>query len=328
MAAKRTPKRRSPVSRTKANRKKSTQSKSARQTVHARSLKKDVSCPIVGIGGSAGGFEAAMELLRHLPPKTGMAFVIVQHLDPHHASRLPKLLSKVTAMPVIELGETTTPRPNTVYVQPPNKCVILKDGGLKLVRRTQQLNLAIDHFFESLAEESRSRAIGVILSGSGTDGTAGLRAIKASGGLTFAQSEGSAKFAAMPRSAIRAGFIDAALPPREIAQEIQRVADHPYIRRSMTDGESAEVEKVNYPKVDDLGRIFFSLKKQMGVDFSSYKHATLLRRIQRRMALRRMKKLSQYAKFLRDNKQEIEALFDDLLINVTHFFRDERMFTN
>ena len=156
-----------------------------------------------------------------------MAFVIVQHLDPHHASRLPKLLSKVTVMPVIELAETTKPRPNTVYVQPPNKCVIVKDGALKLVRRTQQLNLAIDHFFESLAEERGSLAIGVILSGTGTDGTHGLRAIKAAGGLTFAQSEASAKFDAMPRSAIRAGFVDVALPPRDIAQEIRRVADHP-----------------------------------------------------------------------------------------------------
>jgi two-component system, chemotaxis family, CheB/CheR fusion protein len=326
MAAKRTPYWGVPLSRAKPNRKKSARSKPAQQTARSNRLKKNVSCPIVGIGGSAGGFEAAMELLRHLPPKTGMAFVIVQHLDPHHASRLPKLLSKVTAMRVIELEEATAPRPDTVYVQPPNKCIIVKDGALKLVRRTQKLNLAIDHFFESLAEERGSRAIGVILSGSGTDGTAGLRAIKAAGGLTFAQSEGSAKFDAMPRSAIRAGFVDAVLPPREIAQEIQRVANHPYIRRPMTQSESAEARKEIYPEADDLGRIFFSLRKQMGVDFSSYKHATLLRRIQRRMALHRIEKLSQYAKFLRDNKKEIEALFDDLLINVTHFFRDWRMF--
>jgi two-component system, chemotaxis family, CheB/CheR fusion protein len=283
-------------------------------------------CPIVGIGGSAGGFEAAMELVRHLPSRTGMAFVVVQHLDPHHASRLSKLLSKVSAMPVIELAEITTPRPNTVYVQPPNKCVIVKDSALKLVRRTQPLNLTIDHFFESLAEERGLLAIGVILSGTGTDGTHGLRAIKAAGGLTFAQSEASAKFDAMPRSAIRAGFVDAALPPREIAQEIRRIADHPYILRPMTDGESAKTKKEIYQEADDLGRIFFSLRKQTGVDFSGYKHATLLRRIHRRMALHRMEKLSQYAKFLRDNKQEIEALFNDLLINVTHFFRDERMF--
>jgi two-component system, chemotaxis family, CheB/CheR fusion protein len=326
MAAKRTPKRGARGLRTKSSRKKSARSNPARQASRFNRPKKTLSCPIVGIGGSAGGFEAAMELLRHLSPTTGMAFVIVQHLDPHHASRLPKLLGKVTAMPVIELAEPVTPRPNTVYVQPANKCVIVKGGALKLIRRTQQLNLAIDHFFESLAEECGSLAIGVILSGSGTDGTHGLRAIKAAGGLTFAQSEESAKFDAMPRSAIRAGFVDAALPPSEIAQEIRRVADHSYIRRPVTDGESAKTRKEIYPETDDLGRIFFSLRKQMGVDFSSYKHATLLRRINRRMALHRMEKLSHYAKFLRDNKQEIEALFDDLLINVTHFFRDERMF--
>ena len=267
-----------------------------------------------------------MELLRHLPAKNGMAFVIVQHLDPHHASRLPKLLGKVTAMPVIELTEISKPRPNTVYVQPPNKCVILKNGALILIDRTEKLNLAIDHFFESLAEERGPRAIGVILSGSGTDGTHGLRAIKAAGGLTFAQSEETAKFDAMPRSAIRAGFVDSVQSPSGIAREIRRIADHSYIRRPMTDGESTEAERAIDQEADDLNRIFLSLKKQMGVDFSSYKHTTLLRRIQRRMALHRTDKLNQYARFLHDNKKEIEALFDDLLINVTHFFRDERMF--
>src|SRR5438034_5832156 len=286
--------------------------------------RKSVNCPIVGIGGSAGGFEAAMELLRHLPSRTGMAFVVVQHLDPHHASRLSNLLGKVTAMPVSEVTGTTTPKPNTVYVQPPNKCVIAKDGTLTLVQREERLNVAIDHFFESLAEECGSRAVGIVLSGTGSDGTAGLRAIKAAGGLTFAQNQQSAKFDAMPRSAIRAGFVDLVLTPREIAREIERIADHPYIRRPLSDPE--EIEKAAYRQADDLGRIFLSLKKQMGVDFSAYKESTLIRRIQRRMALHRIEKMSQYARFLRDNKKEIEALFDDLLINVTRFFRDQALF--
>ena len=281
-------------------------------------------CPIVGIGGSAGGFEAAMELLQNLPPRTGMAFVIVQHLDPHHASRLPNLLGKMTAMPVREVAGTTTPKPNTVYVQPPNKCVIAKDGALTLVQRTERLNVAIDHFFESLAEERGSRAIGIVLSGTGSDGTAGLRAIKAAGGLTFAQTVESAKFDAMPRSAIRSGFVDLVFPPHEIAREIRRIAHHPYIRRPPSDPE--EIEKAAYRHADDLGRIFFSLKKQMGVDFSAYKETTLLRRIQRRMALHRIDKLNRYARFLRDNKKEVEGLFDDLLINVTRFFRDKKLF--
>src|SRR5438067_5047004 len=308
----------------RAHQRKSTLPKSPKKTVSSRTAKENLSCPIVGIGGSAGGFEAAMELLRNLPSRTGMAFVIVQHLDPHHASRLSSLLGKVTAMPVSEVTETTTPKPNTVYVQPPNKCVMAKDGTLTLVQREERLNVGIDHFFESLAEECGSRAIGIVLSGTGSDGTAGLRAIKAAGGLTFAQNQQSAKFDAMPRSAIRAGFVDLVLTPREIAREIDRIADHPYIRRPLGDPE--EIEKAAYRQADDLGRIFLSLRKQMGVDFSSYKESTLIRRIQRRMALHRIEKMSQYARFLRDNKKEIAALFDDLLINVTRFFRDEAVF--
>src|SRR5881275_431499 len=178
-------------------------SKSQSADPYVTGKQKDLACPIVGIGGSAGGFEAAMELLRNLPSRTGMAFVIVQHLDPHYASRLPNLLGKMTAMPVREVAGTTTPKPNTVYVQPPNKCVMAKDGTLTLVHRTERLNVAIDHFFESLAEECGSRAIGIVLSGTGSDGTADLRAIKAAGGLTFAQTLESAKFDAVPRSAIR-----------------------------------------------------------------------------------------------------------------------------
>ena len=267
-----------------------------------------------------------MELLRHLPAKNGMSFVVVQHLDPHHASKLASLLGKVTAMPVIEITKTTRPQPNTVYVQPSNKCVVAKNDKLVLVRRTQQLNVAIDQFFESLAEACGSRGIGVLLSGTGSDGTAGLRAIKVAGGLTFAQDEGTAKFAEMPRNAIRSGFVDAVRSPREIAHEIRHIVEHPYIRRSI-EGDSDRAAKLDYQKADDLGRIFLSLKKQMGVDFTGYKFETLNRRILRRMALHRMTKLSEYARFLRNNKKEIEALFDDLLINVTRFFRDSSLFT-
>src|SRR5438477_3429041 len=324
MAAKRKAKSRTPFSRVKTSDRRSSQSKLAKAQPRSEPAKAKLSCPIVGIGGSAGGFEAAMELLRHLPTRTGMAFVIVQHLDPHHGSRLPNLLGKATSMPVTEVTGTTTPKPNEVYVQPPNKCVIAKNGKLTLVSRTERLNIAIDHFFESLAEECGSRGIGIVLSGTGSDGTAGLRAIKAAGGLTFAQTEESAKFDAMPRSAIRSGFVDLVLPPHEIARELRRIADHPYIRRPLNDPE--EIEKAAYRQADDLGRIFLSLKKQMGVDFSAYKETTLLRRIQRRMALHRIDKVNQYARFLRDNKKEVEGLFDDLLINVTRFFRDKKLF--
>src|SRR5262245_7855902 len=284
----------------------------------------DSTCPIVGIGGSAGGYEAASELLSHLPPESGMAFVIVQHLDPHHASNLPKLLAKTTQMPVIEISGRIKPEPNTVYVLPPNNGLIYEKGALTLTRRIERPTLAIDRFFESLAEEQGTRAIAVVLSGTGSDGTAGLRAIKAAGGITFAQDESSAKFAAMPRNAIIAGFVDAALSPKEIAAELKRIADHPYLKKIHGDGAEAEPpEDVN---LDDLSRIFLTLKKHTGVDFTAYKQSTLQRRIHRRMALHRIQDLRQYAIFLRNNAKEVQELFNDLLINVTRFFRDERAF--
>src|SRR5262245_14161379 len=297
----------------------------AREKKSARTKRtSDSSCPIVGIGGSAGGYEAASELLKHLPPKSGMAFVIVQHLDPHHASNLPKLLGKTTQMPVIEISGQIKPDPDTVYVLPPNRDLVYKNGTLSLRQRSERPMLTIDHFFESLAEEQRGRAIGVLLSGTGSDGTAGLRGIKAAGGITFAQDEQSAKFSAMPRNAIVSGFVDAALSPKEIATELQRIAEHPYIKKPQPDG--AEVEPPREQDLDDLSRIYLALKKHTGVDFSAYKQSTLQRRIDRRMALHRIERLRQYANFLRDNQKEVQELFNDLLINVTRFFRDEAAF--
>jgi two-component system CheB/CheR fusion protein len=287
---------------------------------------KSFRCPIVGVGGSAGGFEAAMELLKHLPPTTGMAFVVVQHLDPHHVSRLAGLLGKVTRMPVMEVVKRVKPQPNVVYVQPPNKCLICQNGALNLVQRTQRLNLAIDQFFESLAEEQGSRAIGVVLSGSGSDGTVGLRAIKAAGGLTYAQDEQSAKFPSMPRHAVVSGSVDAALSPAEIAREICRIADHPYIQLPPKDGNVPPPAILIGDNMDELGRIFLTLKQHTGVDFASYKQSTLQRRIHRRMALHRIEQLGRYARFLRESPEEIRALFNDLLINVTRFFRDPEAF--
>src|SRR4029078_6346057 len=180
-------------SRIKTSGRKLPQSKLAKAKTRPEPAAAKSSCPIVGIGGSAGGFEAAMDLLRHLSPKTGMAFVVVQHLDPHHGSRLPNLLDNPTSMQVAEITGTITPQPNAVYVQPPNKCVIAKNGKLTLVTRTERLNVAIDHFFESLAEDCGSRGIGIVLSGTGSDGTAGLRASKGGGGLTCALTEDRAK---------------------------------------------------------------------------------------------------------------------------------------
>jgi two-component system, chemotaxis family, CheB/CheR fusion protein len=226
-------------------------------------------------------------------------------------------------MPVIEISGRVKPEANSVYVLPPNKGLICKNGALNLVQLGVRPTLAIDHFFESLAEDQGPRAIGVLLSGSGSDGTSGLRAIKAEGGITFAQDEESAKFPAMPRSAILAGFVDAALSPKQIATELRRIAEHPYLRNAPYAAPEPEAEPVD---LDDLSRIFLTLKKHTGVDFNSYKQSTLQRRIERRMALHRIERLEQYANFLRGNAQEAQGLFNDLLINVTRFFRDESAF--
>jgi two-component system, chemotaxis family, CheB/CheR fusion protein len=312
-----------PKAARRALQKKLTEPKSPSKASRSKPPNENLARPIVAIGGSAGGFEATMELLKELPSRNGMAFVVVQHLDPHHASRLATLLGRATQMRVVEISGRVRPEPNTVYVLPPNNCVFCRNGTLTLARRAEQPNIAIDQFFESLAEDQGPRAIGVVLSGTGSDGTAGLRAIKAAGGITFAQSEETAKFPAMPHNAVASGFVDAVLSPKGIAAELRRIAEHPYIRRTPHEPGEAEPER---RLLDDLSNIFQLLKKHTGVDFSAYKQSTLERRIHRRMAIHRLDRIRQYLNFLRTDAKEIRALFNDLLINVTRFFRDEHAF--
>ena len=187
--------------------------------------------PIVGVGASAGGFEAFRQLLTALPSDTGLALVLVQHLDPGHESLLAKLLSKATAMPVAEVEEGMPVEPNHVYVIPPNKTMGIRNGTLHLMARGEPAakHLPIDYFLASLAEDRGNRAIGVILSGTASDGTMGLKAIKTEGGITFAQDLKSAKYDGMPRSAIAAGCVDFVLPPEGIARELARIGRHPYL---------------------------------------------------------------------------------------------------
>ena len=189
--------------------------------------------PIVGVGASAGGLEAFRSLLQELPAKTGMAFVLVQHLDPEHESLLTRLLSHATRMPVTEVTEGVAVEPDHVYVIPPNKALGIRNGVLHLLARRRQdpKHMPVDAFFHSLAENEGSRAIGVILSGVASDGTLGLAAIKAAGGITFAQDSKSAKYDGMPRSAIAAGCVDFVLPPEGIARELKRISLHPYLGR-------------------------------------------------------------------------------------------------
>jgi two-component system, chemotaxis family, CheB/CheR fusion protein len=274
---------------------------------------------IVGVGASAGGLEAFTQLLRALPIDTGMAFVFVQHLDPHHESALPTLLSKATPMSVVEVGDRTPVEPNTVYVLPPNKEINLVDGVLTLSPRpTEGPRMTIDLFFASLAESRAEKSVGVLLSGTGSDGISGLQAIHSHGGLTLVQDPPSAKYDGMPRGAIEAGCADFVLSPADIARELARIARHrhenePSGKRKAEDG-------------DPLQKIFSVLRKEKGIDFSHYKLGTIERRIQRRMFLLKIETLRDYADFLKDNRDEARSLCSDLLIRVTRFFRDEAAF--
>ena len=279
------------------------------------------SFPIVGIGASAGGLEAFTELLKHLPSDTGMAFVLVQHLAPLHESMLKEVLSRATRLPVAEVTEGLEAQPNHVYVIPPNSNMAVEGNTLHLLPRIPHRGqqLPIDDFFASLAEDRKDRAIGVILSGTASDGTLGLKAIKAEGGFTFAQDD-SAKYDSMPRSAIAAGYVDYILSPREIAIELARIGQHPYVAPAKA------AAKLPHLPEDDLGKIFLWLRSATGVDFSHYKKATIIRRIKRRMVLRHIESLSKYVDGLQDNSAELEALYRDMLINVTSFFREPETF--
>ena len=280
--------------------------------------------PIVGVGASAGGLEAFRSLLQALPAKTGMAFVLVQHLDPEHESLLTRLLSHATRMPVTEVTEGISVEPNHVYVIPPNKALGIRDGALHLLARSKQnpKHMPVDAFLDSLAENEGSRAIGVILSGVASDGTLGLEAIKAAGGITFAQDGKSAKYDGMPRSAIAAGCVDFVLPPEGIARELKRISLHPYLGRP----DHPASEDGQGHREQDLLKLFALLRNATDVDFTHYKRSTISRRIARRMVLHKLSSVRQYLKYLHENRTELLALYEDVLIHVTSFFREPDAF--
>ena len=280
---------------------------------------KENSFPVVAIGASAGGLEAMMELLKYLPADTGMAFIYVQHLSPDHKSMLTEILSKKTSMIVQEIDDMDKIVPDNVFVIPYNKGIEVTDGHIKLIPRSENsAAISIDVLFSSLAEAQKERVIGIILSGSASDGTLGMKAIKQEGGLTFAQDD-TAKFTSMPHSAIAAGTADFILSPKEIALELGRLSKHPLIKTiSVKNGEENLIENTN----PDLKIILNQLHKATGVDFSAYKMNTIKRRIIRRMLLYKINRLREYAKLLTQEKEEVQILYQDLLINVTSFFRD------
>ena len=279
---------------------------------------------IAAIGASAGGIEAFTELVTSLPADTGMAFVLVQHLDPKHHSILTELLSKKTEMKVTEVTDGMGVEANHVYVIPPNATMSISNHMLLLGPREESrgLHMSIDHFMRTLAEEQGNRSIGVILSGSGTDGTLGMAEIQAQGGVTFAQDEASAKYDGMPRSAIAAGCVDYVLPPKGIARELARIARHPYVAH---DAGSRTAGLVSTEAMG-LNTIFQLLRRSTGVDFTHYRQTTILRRIQRRMVVHKIDKLEEYVRYIQTNPAEIKALYQDMLINVTSFFRNHKVF--
>jgi two-component system, chemotaxis family, CheB/CheR fusion protein len=282
---------------------------------------------IVGVGASAGGLEAFMQLLAHLPVDTGMAFVLITHLDPKHESILTELLARATRMPVSEVQDGMVVTPDHVYVIPRNASMAIEGGALRLRPRQEGRGgrRPIDTFLQSLAEDQNTRAIGVILSGTATDGTLGLEAIKAEGGITFAQAPKSAKYDSMPRSAIAAGCVDFILSPEGIAKELARISRHPYAAPAAHAEPDAE-ETAQPAGKNGFNRILALLRRATGVDFSLYKANTLHRRIRRRMILNKLDGLDEYAKYLRENSAEVENLYQDILINVTSFFRNPEAF--
>jgi two-component system, chemotaxis family, CheB/CheR fusion protein len=282
---------------------------------------------VVAVGASAGGLEAFTELLRTLPGNTGMAFVFIQHLDPRHHSMLSEILGKHTKMPVVEAANGAKVQPDHIYVIPPNVNMGITQRQIQLTPRAAEpgLHTPIDFFMRSLAEALKERSIGVVLSGTASDGTRGLAAVKEEGGITFAQDERSAKYSGMPHSAVASGCVDFVLPPEKIGQELGRMSRHPYLRETgtaatLTNGQGSKADEMNFD------RIFALLRNKAGINFARYKPGTVQRRTLRRMALHKMARVSDYAKYLKTHADETASLCQDLLIPVTSFFRDLEAF--
>jgi len=284
--------------------------------------------PIVAIGASAGGLEAFIKLLSNLPLDTGMAFIVLQHLDPKHESLSAGILARATKLVVCEVNDKTLIKPNHVYVLPAGFYMEISNGVLKLDQRDGNHNthLVIDHFFESLAEDHKNLAIGVVLSGTGNDGTQGLIAIKAGGGIALVQTPASAKFSGMPQSAIAAGTADLVLSPEQIAKELTRIAGHSYVAQLTTLNLEPEPPVVEADAPTVLTQIFQLLRNHCHVDFSLYKANTIRRRMARRMAFQKIDSLKAYAEYLAAHVEEVKALGADILIHVTGFFRDPEAF--
>jgi two-component system CheB/CheR fusion protein len=277
--------------------------------------------PIVGIGSSAGGLEALEGFFAHVPQGLNAAFVVIQHMDPHRKSLLGELLKPYSRLAITEIEDGQRPARGCIYINPPNYRVSLFDRTFCLFKadRSQAKGLPIDLFLRSLADDLKEQAIAVILSGTGTDGTLGIKAVKEHGGLVMVQEEAQAAYSGMPASAIGTGLADFVLPIENMGAELQRYLEHPYL--------STEA----LPPPDDafqthVKKILFLVRSSTGNDFSGYKQNTIRRRIERRMALHQLDRIHDYLRFVEQNPAEIDTLLKDLLIGVTSFFRDPKAF--
>ncbi len=278
---------------------------------------------IVGIGASAGGLEALEEFFRAVPENLQLAFVVVQHLSPDYKSLMVELLSKYTSMEVKRAEDGMEVEVSHVYLIPPRKNLKIYHGKLFLTEQdhSHSLNLPIDIFLRSLAEDQKERSIGIILSGTGSDGTLGIRAVKGAGGLVFAQDNISAKFDGMPRSASATGMVDYVLPPKDITQELARIIQHPLLDHS-----SEKDDEIAKQHSTVIAKILSRIRDVVGVDFSAYKDSTVIRRIERRIGINQLDSTEEYAAYLESSMKEVHVLYKDLLIGVTRFFRDTEAF--
>jgi two-component system, chemotaxis family, CheB/CheR fusion protein len=277
--------------------------------------------PVVGIGASAGGLDAFRRVLRQIAPDAGMAYVLVQHLDPDHESMLTELLAKESPIPVEQAQQGMAVEANHAYVIPPNATLTLVDGHLHLGPRGTAAQTAVDDFFRSLADAHGSAAIGVVLSGAGTDGARGVEAIKAAGGITLAQTRESARFPSMPEAAAAGGHVDFVLSPEDIAAQLNKIG-----RLSSDDVQGGREPPPSAGEADQLQQILFMLQQRRGVDFRGYRRGTVERRILRRTLLHQQDSHQQYLAHLREHPEDLDQLYEDLLINVTSFFRDPEVF--
>lgn len=280
--------------------------------------------PVVGIGASAGGLEALQEFFKSMSSEPDVAFVIIQHLSPDYKSFMHELLSRFTSIKIEVVTDGMPLKANHIYLIPPKVNMTIFHGVLYLneLSATRTLNLPIDIFFRSLAKDQEKNAVGIILSGAGSDGTLGIKAIKEFGGMTMAQEEKSAKFESMPHSSISTGMVDIIMPPSKLAEELINYIKHPFVKEKKT------IEMLMVNEQTQLSKVITILNDTKNVDFSCYKENTIIRRLEKRISINRFERIEEYIKFLHSNTKEINILFNELLIGVTRFFRDESSFNS